>query len=504
MSSPLKYPTDRTDNLTYRAHIISQADKDLQMQAAIRELCKKDILFWINVFGWTYDPRPENQRKLGYEDAHIQFITWEYQDNYILDLVVDIMDEEDSVTEKSRDMGASWMFIIVIQWFWQFHGAGNDFLVGSRKEGFVDKSGDMDALFPKIRYQLKRQPEWLLPDGFRMEKNSTHMKLINPETGSTITGESNNKFFGTGGRKRAVIFDEFSKWEHTDESAWQSASDVTGCKLAISSANGRNNHFYKLRADQGGEIRKHRLHWSLHPLKDEAWYENEKSRRSKQDLAAEVDIDYAASVSNKAWESFKLDRHVTEDILYSDELPVILACDFNIEPMSWILIHQVGAFSHVFGELVDNERTRTETHAREFCSRMSGHKNKEVYLYGDASGKHGHTSSKQSNYDIIKNILSENGWNIHDYVPNSNPPVADRLNASNKRLSDWENDNESHVLIHLSCTNLIDSLEQSRRKGDGINKSDNVEHAAEAWSYYEVERYPIRDKKVTKVKLKGF
>lgn len=500
----ISYPKNKAENYAYRAKLLSEADKDPQFRAALYQMCKNDILFWINSFCWTYDPRTENQQKLGYKDAHILFLTWEFQDDYIKWLRDHIQYEVDGATEKSRDMGASWMVLVVVQWFWQFGSPGNDFLLGSRKEDFVDKLGDMDALFPKIRYQIKRQPEWLLPQGFSLDKHSSYMRIKNSETDSMITGESNNAYFGTGGRKKAVIFDEFAKWEHTDESAWQSASDVTGCKLAISSANGRNNHFYNLRAGKAGKIDVYRMHWSGHPLKDQKWYDEEKERRSPQDLAAEVDIDYTASISNKAWESFSYDRHVTSDKLYDENLPIILACDFNIEPMSWVLIHQVGAMSYVFGELVDPHRTRTEDHAKELASKLKNHKNKEIYLYGDASGKYGHTASKHSNYEIIKKILAEDEWNIHDYVPSSNPPVADRLNASNKRLRDWERKGESFVLIHESAVNLIDSLEQSRRKGDGIDKSDNVEHAAESWSYYEVAKYPVRDNKVTQKKLGGF
>lgn len=503
MAKEYPYPKTVEENFAYRAKMLYRAKRDPEFRSAVKAWCKEDILFWINCTCWTFDQRAQNQRNLGYDSAHLLFLTFPFQDDYILSLVDDIQNERDSVTEKSRDMGASWMIMLIMQWFWQFHGAGNDFLVGSRKENFVDHSGNMDALFPKMVYQLKRQPEWLLPEGFSVVKHATYMKIINPETGSTITGESNNKYFGTGGRRKAVVFDEFSKWEHTDESAWQSASDVTNCKIAISSANGRTNHFYKLRAGQAGEIRKHRLHWSLHPLKDQQWYEGEKKRRSKQDVAAELDIDYTASVSNKAWENFKYDVHVTSDDLYSTDLPIILSCDFNIEPMSWILIHDISPMTCIFDELVDNERTRTEYHIQEFVKKYASHQNKVIHLYGDATGKSGHTASITSNYEIIKNVLQDNGWDIQDYVPRSNPPVSARLDASNKRLSDYEREGESFVLIHEKCKGLIDALELSKRKGDGIDKKGNVEHAGDAWSYYEAERFPISKGKSTQTKLTG-
>jgi len=495
------YPQDYEANYRYRAQLLS--NRDPEFRSAVKELCAKDILFWINSFCWTFDPRPENQKKLGYHEANMLFITWPFQDDFIRWLCERIDTGEDGLLEKSRDMGASWLVLTVFQWYWQFGGPGNDFKLGSRKEDFVDKIGDMDALFPKIRYQLKTQPRWLLPRGFELNKHTSFMNIRNPETGSTITGESNNPYFATGGRKKAVAFDEFAKWSGTDESAWQSASDVTDCKIALSSANGRNNHFYRLRSQQQGKIAVHRMHWSAHPLKTQDWYEGEKKRRSKQDLAAEVDIDYAASVSNKAWESFNYDMHVTDQDLYDPDMHIVMACDFNIEPMSWILLHEMAPMSVVFDELVDPERTRTEYHIQDFVNRYKNHQEKTLHLYGDASGRSGHTGSKESNYDIIKNHLARNGWSVQDYVPRANPPVVNRLNASNKRLRDWERSGESFVLIHEKCIHLINSLEQSQRKGDGIDKDGNVEHAAEAWSYYENKRYPIRDKTVSSRKLKG-
>lgn len=497
-------PRDQEGNYRWRAQVLHQADHDEDFRSAFKELCRQDIVFWLNATCWTFDPRPENQKHLGYSDADMLFLTWPFQDRFLKWLVHKIETGEDGLVEKSRDMGASWLMLSVVQWFWQFGGPGNDFKVGSRKEDFVDKIGDMDAFFPKIRYQIKRQPQWLWPRGFDPSKHMSYMNIQNPQTGSAITGESNNPYFATGGRKKAVFFDEFSKWSNTDESAWQSASDVTDCKLAISSANGRANHFYRLRQQLSGHIEVYRMHWSEHPLKTQAWYDAEKRRRSPRDLAAEVDIDYTASISNKAWENFSYQLHVTTEDLYRTEMPIVLTCDFNIEPMSWIMLHEMGPVSAVFDELVHQERTRTEYHIQEFCERYKDHAKKEIMLYGDASGAYGHTSSKRSNYAIIKDTLARHGWSVQNYVPKGNPPVAQRLDASNKRLRDWERNGELFTVINERCTALIDSLEQTKRKGDGIDKIGNADHPAEAWSYYEVRRYPVKSQKnVSTRKLVG-
>jgi hypothetical protein len=159
------------------------------------------------------------------------------------------------------------------------------------------------------------------------------MKLINPETGSTMTGESANPNFSTGGRYAAVFFDEFAKWEH-DESAWTAAGDASPCRLPVSTAWGVNNQFYALVTD--GRTKRFRMHWSVHPEKGlglnciwppsneddrtiskegwkpkvqltSPWYESETRRRDPKEVKQELDIDYLGSghpvFDGKAWDS---------------------------------------------------------------------------------------------------------------------------------------------------------------------------------------------------------
>ena len=479
-------------NLLTRSQTIETAETNPQLKGAIWEVCKHDIIYWINAFCWVYEPREEQYTKLGFDSPHIPFITWKFQDEYILWLQKKIANGEDALTEKSRDMGASWMVLMVFLHGWLFGGSGNDYLIGSRKEEFVDKHGAMDALFPKIRYQLYRQPNWMRPKGFDKGRHDNYMRLINPENGNYIKGEANNRFFGTGGRYKAVFLDEYAKWQNTDEEAWQSLSDATPCKIPVSSAMGRNNQFYKLRNGEAGYIEKTKIHWKKHPLKDKTWYNAEKKRRSPQDLASEIDIDYTASISNKAYESFNYSTHVTDQDIYISERPINLMCDFNISPMCWAIGQDHKGTDYIVDEMNEPNRTNTGAVILDFVKRYAAHKNKTLYLYGDSSGKWGDTRSKSSDYVIITDILKKNGWQVINQVQTKNPPIKESLNVVNKRLFDWENDGKNWITIHERCKTLIDSLEQTRRKGDGIAKSDNIEHMTDGFRYYLTKKHPIR------------
>ncbi len=301
-----EYPKEYRENLVWRTKLLRRAQLDKGYRRVVRELFFRDPLFAFNGFFYTLDVRvrPRHQQP---------FCTYPFQDDLILDVKRTIDAGEDLVVEKSRDMGCSWIFILMFQWFWLDPAGGSDFLLGSRIEDYVDKKGDMRTLLEKARYNLYRLPGWLRPKGFRKNIHDNFMRLQNPETGASITGESNNANFSTGGRYLGVLFDEFAKWESTDKSAWTAAGDATPSRIALSTPFGAAGQYYDLVTD--GKTRKITLHWSLHPKKavgsycnyplkedekdEEAqrlirspWYDMQCVRRRPLEIAQELDIDY--------------------------------------------------------------------------------------------------------------------------------------------------------------------------------------------------------------------
>ena len=316
----LIYPKTLKENLEFRMMILTACERDPVLRVEIKEKCRRDILFWINTFCWTKDPR----KKAGFDT--LPFITYGYQDTHILDVERAIDEQEDLLNDKSRDMGVSWDILYVFSHKWLFE-TGSDFRVGSRKEDFVDKLGDIDTLLEKVRFNLKKQPVWLLPNRFNFDDHAGYMKIINPESGNAILGESANEHFGSGGRRKALLLDEFAKWEEkVAESAWTATADVTKCRIVVSTPVGSANKFAQLSGGTKEKIKKTTLHWTLHPDKGKdvyhidsgmkipiaspqeafklwqqgvkvrsPWYDAEAERRSEVDLAQEVDIDYLRS-----------------------------------------------------------------------------------------------------------------------------------------------------------------------------------------------------------------
>jgi len=323
------YPKDPADNLRWRTKILRKSRVNLEFREMLKRLYYEDILFAFNAFFYTLDVRRRPHH-------HQPFCTYPYQDEQILALQEAINSGEDKCLEKSRDMGVTWIVLGTMFWFWCQPSGGADFLLGSRIEDYVDKKGDPRTHFAKLRYLLNRLPKWLRPKGFNPRSHDTFMKLVNPVTESSFTGESNNPNFSTQGRYLGILYDEFAKWEGSDESAWTAGGDASPCRIAVSTPFGAGGQFYRLVTD--GRTRKATLHWSLHPRKARGlsclwptpnehekddrgvnwsaeekltspWYEKECRRRLPSEIAQELDIDYLGAgrpvFEGKAWEMLK-------------------------------------------------------------------------------------------------------------------------------------------------------------------------------------------------------
>lgn len=314
LSGPRGYSTDERDNLLDRVAWLSKAIQKPELRAIGYELCKNDILFWVNMFCYTYNPR-----KI---PSTVPFITYKYEDELILELADRVKNQKDILVDKSRDMGVTWCVLLVFTWYWQFHGEGQDFLVGSRKEQYIDVMGNMDTLIEKVRFLIRNQPSWLRPKGFDWKTHSNYMKIVNPVTKATITGEATNNNFSRGGRRRAIFFDEFAFWE-CDSAAWRASADSTNCRVVVSTPCGLNNQFAKLRFS--GSIDTKSLHWRLHPEKNDDWYKNECKRRNFDtvEIAQELDIDYEGSELGILFPWAELKSAVKNEPIMSAERKVV-------------------------------------------------------------------------------------------------------------------------------------------------------------------------------------
>mgnify|MGYP000851731657 CR=1 FL=1 len=320
-----KYLTspEYTEKLRQRVELLDAGNRSLKARSYIFHLCERPddpvegCIFFLENFGWSFDPRPEHA------PHHLPFIMFEYQREAIRWIIEHIDNGRDGLLEKSRDMGASWLlFVWVPVWYWLFRN-GVNFLIGSYKEALVDDRSN-DSLFGKIDYSLQSLPSWMLPKKFNFDKHRTKLKLINPANNNQITGDTMNPQFGRGSRKTAILFDELGFWDYAKD-AWESSGDATSCRLGNSTPHGYN--YYTMLRDSGMDVLT--LHWKLHPLKDQAWYEFECSRRTEEEVAQELDISYTKSREGRVYSEWN-ESNVSRGLYpYDETKQLYIAWDFG-------------------------------------------------------------------------------------------------------------------------------------------------------------------------------
>lgn len=244
---------------------------------------------FINDWGFTFDPR---NIEVGLP-AVVPFLLFPKQREFIEWLFDRWQAREDGLAEKSRDMGVSWLCVGFGVWMWIFYdGAVAGF--GSRKEEYVDKIGDPKSLFWKARQFINLLPQEFKPRGWDEAKNAPHMKIMNPQSGSTMVGEAGDNI-GRGNRTSIYFKDESAFLEHA-EAVDAALSQTSNCKIDVSTPNGAGNPFYRKR--HGGRIKVFVFDWRDDPRKDEEWYRKQCEALDPVIVAQEIDRNYEGSVAN--------------------------------------------------------------------------------------------------------------------------------------------------------------------------------------------------------------
>jgi hypothetical protein len=261
----------------------------------------------VNAFVFTFKLREVDAEGIARqaEGVHAPYVTWEIQDRHLLEIEQAIGEGFDLATDKSREMGASWDHILVLEHQFLFR-PDSIFLEISRTEEYVDRSDNPKSLFWKHRYIRKWLPAWLLPP-----ISDITMHFSNLANGSKIDGESANSNAASGDRRRAVLLDEFAKVEQGTKMRW-ATSDVTSCRLVNSTPAGPGTEYSKW--IKSGQIKTFVMPWWEHPEKGRGrycvqddvtkawkirspWYDKECERRSPQEVAQEMDMDHVGSGS---------------------------------------------------------------------------------------------------------------------------------------------------------------------------------------------------------------
>jgi hypothetical protein len=198
-------------------------------------------------------------------------------------------DREYGLTEKSRDCGISTLAMALactLCIFEQEMAVG----LGSVTEIKIDRSGDPDTLFYKARVFMQNLPHEFRA-GWELDKNSAHLRMSWPGSGSSLTGEAGDGI-GRGGRKSIYFVDESAHLERPHLIDASLASN-TNCRQDISSVAGMANPFAKKRHE--GKIRVFTFSYLHDPRKGPGYLDDMKKKLDTVTLNQEVLMNYAAS-----------------------------------------------------------------------------------------------------------------------------------------------------------------------------------------------------------------
>lgn len=307
---PLPFPFDFKNpdyNMVYewRAERLKRIRENRDVLPQLRRFYRHNPAQFIIDWGMTTDPR---NPVIGLPTT-IPFLLFPKQEEWIHWIMDRMANRENGLTDKSREMGLSWTSVGFASALCLFN---KEMVIGfgSRKEMYVDSTGDPRALFWKARKFIE-----MLPLEFRgswnEKRHAPYMRVEFPETGSVMTGEAGDNI-GRGDRTSLHLIDE-SAFLMRPKLIDASLSQTTRCRIDLSSVNGMNNPFAQKR--HGGKVPVFTFHWRSDPRKDDDWYKKECERIDDPVIIAqELDLNYQASQEGilipSEWVQAAVDAHI--------------------------------------------------------------------------------------------------------------------------------------------------------------------------------------------------
>lgn len=194
-----------------------------------------------------------------------------------------------SVILKARQLGISTTVAAYVCWLMLFHRDKNILVVAT-------KLGTAANLVKKIKAIHKHLPGWLKIADISID-NKNSFELSN---GSQVKASSTS---GDAGRSEALsllVIDEAAFVEGIDE-LWAGlypTLSTGGRCIALSTPNGVGNWFHKTYTEaqeKKNDFHTIKLPWSVHPERDNEWFDKETRNMSRREIAQELECNFNAS-----------------------------------------------------------------------------------------------------------------------------------------------------------------------------------------------------------------
>jgi hypothetical protein len=222
---------------------------------------------------------------------------------------------------KSRQMLMSWSAVGYFLWKAIFTGPSL-ILFLSRGESSAQE------LLLRTRFLYDHLPRWMQPALGRDSREELELRRIGSRIISLPATRNAPRMYSPS----AVFWDEmaFTPWDEDIWAALKPAVDSGGSFLGVSSSGGPDNLFYRLVTKgrtEGFDV--HRVHYSQHPLRDDAWITGAKKGMSQSRWDREQEISFAG-IADRVYCEFDPLRHLLDnDWAWKPELPTYRSIDFG-------------------------------------------------------------------------------------------------------------------------------------------------------------------------------
>ena len=350
------------------------------------------------------------------------------------------------------------------------------------------RESDQNVWYVAPTYKAAKEIAWdmlsnQIPREYIDKTNETSL-TISLKNRSTISLKGAEKPDNLRGRSlNFVVLDEFADMR---KEAWfevirPSLSDRQGGALFIGTPKGRN-HFYDLYGkgldgDDG---------WSAHqyttieggnvpPEEIESAKADLDTRTFQQEYEAQF-VNYSGII----YYGFKREESVKRH--NGDHSVIHVGMDFNLDPMSAVLMTRKGDTLHIFDEIV-MFGSNTDEMVAELRERYG---NGTIVIYPDPASRQRKTSAGgRTDLSILQNA----GFEVR--VRNSHAAVRDRINAVNSRL--LSNDGQRRLYVDPKCKKVIESLERhTYKEGTSQPEKDGFDHMNDALGYAVEYLFPIK------------
>jgi hypothetical protein len=240
--------------------------------------------------------------------------------------------------------------------------------------------------------------------------------------------------------------------------------------------------------------------------KNPAYYEELKASYDDKFYRQEAEGEYLNIFSGRVYYSYEAAANDAAELTFNPHKRLNWALDFNIDPMSSVLLQDMGGNIRVLDEISLRGASvndmcgrfieRTQPHVAAFQALYGAGRPFEVGCYGDAAANARNIQTKKSDYDAIKEYFRSYPDYKLVWCENSfNPAVKDRVASVNRMLCDAQN--RVRVLVDVRCKELrSDFLKVSWEKnaeGYALDKKTDSRrtHMTDAFGYFIYRDYKL-------------